>query len=186
MGQPKLSLPFGTERMLPRVARIVGEVVCPVVVVAANGQEIPPLPESVRIVRDEYEDLGPLAGIAAGLAALQNDVDAAYVTACDTPLLTPAFVSAIVARLGNSELAVVRNGRFHHPLAAVYRTSLLERVRGLVAASRLRPLFLIQESRSCEIDADELRAVDPNLDALRNTNTPEEYVEALRIAGLHE
>ena len=35
MGRPKLLLPFGDETMLARVVRIVGQVVSPVVVVAA-------------------------------------------------------------------------------------------------------------------------------------------------------
>ncbi len=69
MGRPKLSLPFGDETMLGRVVRIVGEVVSPVVVVAAAGQELPALPRETLVARDEIEAQGPLAGLAAGLAA---------------------------------------------------------------------------------------------------------------------
>ena len=39
MGQPKLSLPFGDETMLARVVRRLSEVVKPVVVCAAPGQD---------------------------------------------------------------------------------------------------------------------------------------------------
>ena len=45
MGRPKAWLPFGGELMLPRIVRILREVVEPVVVVAASDQEVPPLPE---------------------------------------------------------------------------------------------------------------------------------------------
>ena len=39
MGRPKAWLPFGDELMLQRVVRILGEVVNPIVVVAAPGQD---------------------------------------------------------------------------------------------------------------------------------------------------
>src|SRR5579871_4934557 len=70
MGRPKAWLPFGDELMLPRVVRVLRAVVDPVVVVAAPGQDVPPLPPDVEIVRDEIEGKGPLGGLAAGLAAL--------------------------------------------------------------------------------------------------------------------
>ncbi|HLQ46686.1 MAG TPA: NTP transferase domain-containing protein, partial [Planctomycetaceae bacterium] len=106
MGRPKLSLPFGSELLLPRVVRILREVVSPVVVVAAPDQLVPPLPSNVLIVRDEQEYLGPLAGMEAGLRALADAVDVAFVSACDVPLLRPEFIAEMVRRLGSHELAV--------------------------------------------------------------------------------
>src|SRR5262245_40439806 len=85
MGRPKAWLPFGGERMLPRVVRVLTEVVSPVVVVAAPDQEVPPLPASVHVVRDEERGRGPLEGLAAGLAALAGKADAAYLSSCDVP-----------------------------------------------------------------------------------------------------
>ena len=121
--------------------------------------------------------------MAVGLRALVGEVDAAFVSSCDVPLLRPAFVAEIVRRLGSHELAVPKGGAFHHPLAAVYRTSLAERASQLVAAQQLRPLFLIQESDAVEIPVDELRGADPDLQSLLNLNRPEDYAAALRLAG---
>jgi molybdopterin-guanine dinucleotide biosynthesis protein A len=86
--------------------------------------------------------------------------------------------------LGTHELAIPRDGQYHHPLAAVYRTTLELRVGRLIAEGRLRPLFLVQESDARLVDVSELRAVDSTLSSLRNTNTPEEYRDALLAAGL--
>lgn len=183
MGRPKALLPFGSEVMLQRVVRVLDEIVSPLVVVAAPGQELPPLPSEVRIVYDEQEGLGPLPAIAAGLAALPEEVDAAYVSSCDVPLLQPEFVRAIIQSLDGYELAIPRDGAFHHPLAAVYRRGLVPQIQQLVAAGRMRPLFLVRESHANEIDVEQLRPVDPRLDSLRNTNTPDEYQSALRDAG---
>jgi molybdopterin-guanine dinucleotide biosynthesis protein A len=92
MGTSKALLPFGPETMLQRVVRILGGVVSPIVAVAAAAdQELPPLPAAVILTRDEQEGRGPLEALRAGLKALPDDVDAAYVTSCDVPLLVPAF-----------------------------------------------------------------------------------------------
>jgi molybdopterin-guanine dinucleotide biosynthesis protein A len=99
MGKPKAWLPFGDEFMLQRVVRILREVVEPVGVVAAPGQDVPPLPPEVRIVRDEIEGRGPLGGLAAGLAALEGEADAVHLSSCDVPLLQAEFVCRVVEML---------------------------------------------------------------------------------------
>lgn len=186
MGQPKAWLPFGPELMLPRVVRIIGEVVSPIVVVAAVGQEVPPLPPTVQIVRDEYDTAGPLAGLAAGLAALSSTATAAYVSSCDVPLLRPEFVRKMIAHLGNAAVAIPRENSLHHPLAAVYRTDLAPKVRELLATGERRLMHLVNSVNSHIIDVEELRSADPQLQSLRNINSPEDYAAALHEAGFQK
>jgi molybdenum cofactor guanylyltransferase len=184
MGQSKAWLPFGPEVLLQRVVRVLSTVVSPVVVVAAQGQELPDLPAEVMIARDEQPALGPLGGLAAGLSALPESIEAVYAAACDAPLLKPEFVVEIIGRLKYHDIAIPRDGKYHHPLAAVYRRSVEAKVRALIAEDRLRPFFLLESSDVYEIDVEDLRRIDPELDSLRNTNTPEDYQAALAVAGL--
>jgi molybdopterin-guanine dinucleotide biosynthesis protein A len=183
MGLPKLSLPFGPELMLLRVIRLVGEVVDAVVVVAAPGQEVPPLPEGVALVRDRREQRGPLEGLSAGLSALPEDVESAYATGCDVPLLVPGLVRRMFELLGEHDVAVPKTGGYHHPLAAVYRRSVLAHVEPLLAEDRLRPFYLFEKVRTREVSAEELADVDPELASLENLNRPEDYLAALARAG---
>ena len=185
MGRPKAWLPVGGELMLQRVVRVLREAVGPVVAVAAPGQNVPPLPADVEIVRDEVEGNGPLQGLAAGLAALEGKADAAYLSACDVPFLTAAFVETVVSFLdelrgspprNTPSIAVPHVGGYHHPLAAAYRLAVRPVVAGLLAAGRLRPVFLFDAVPTRVITPDEL----PGLDPLRNLNTPEDYAAALR------
>ena len=184
MGRSKAWLPFGPERLLQRVVRIVQSVAAPVVVVAGPAQPVPSLPEDVRLLRDQEEHLGPLAGLSIGLSALQEQVDAAFVSACDVPLLMPEFVRLLVDRLGDHEAAVVWDGRHDHSVAAVYRTRLADRASRLVAAGQLRLKTLLDQCNVRRVGLDEVKTVDPNLRSLQNINTREEYHEALRQAGL--
>jgi molybdopterin-guanine dinucleotide biosynthesis protein A len=183
MGRSKALLPFGPELMLQRVVRILREAVSPVVVVASREQELPELPADVEIVRDEYDALGPLAGLAAGLKPLRGRVDAVFASSCDVPLLEPAFVRTMLSELQEADLAIPRDAQFYHPLGAVYRLSVEEPIRELISAGRLRFTLLVELSRTRIVDVNDLRRVDPELRSLRNINTPEEYAEALRLAG---
>ncbi len=70
MGCDKTWLRFGAETMLQRVVRLLAEAVHDLVVVAGVNQQLPPLDGAVRVLRDRHPDLGPLEGIAVGLAAL--------------------------------------------------------------------------------------------------------------------
>jgi molybdopterin-guanine dinucleotide biosynthesis protein A len=187
MGRPKWSLRIGEETFLERTLRVLEPVVGPRVVVAAADQQLPELPGDVAVVRDRVPEKGPLAGISGGLDALADmpdPPDAAYVTACDSPLLRPEFVCAIVDAIGDCDLAVPRDDCFYHPLAAIYRLSLAATARRLVEQGQLRPQFLIEAARSRIVDVEDLRRVDPRLDSLRNTNTPEDYAALLTAAGL--
>lgn len=180
MGRPKAWLPFGQELMLPRVVRLLSEVVSPLVVVAAPGQDIPPLPPDVTIVRDEEKGRGPLQGLAAGLRALQHRADAAYASSCDVPFLQPAFVRRLIDLLGDQHICVPHVGGYHHPLAAVYRLEVMEAVERSLQANRLRPVFLFDAVPTRIVEAAELAEVDPSFQTLRNLNTPEDYEAALK------
>ncbi len=179
MGRPKAWLPFAGRPMLVRVVEVIGRVVPRVVAVAAPGQDLPPLPEGVRVVHDAEGGRGPLEGIAAGLAALDGVADAAYISSCDVPFLEEAFIRRMFELLGDDEVAVPDVGGYRHPLAGVYRVRVLPAVRGLLAAGRLRTADLFDAVPTRLVREEEL----PGVASLRNVNTPEEYEGAMREAG---
>lgn len=188
MGAAKAGLDFGGQSLLARVVGVLAPLVQPLIVVAAESQELPPLPPGVLIARDEQPGRGPLQGIAGGLALAAPFAQAAYIASCDAPLLEAAFVREMLRRFiaagPECEIAVAAEGEFVQPLAAVYRTALVGRIHGLLAAERMRPLFLMQASHTLRVSVEELRAVDPDLRSLRNVNTPADYVAALAACGL--
>jgi molybdenum cofactor guanylyltransferase len=184
MGTSKAMLSFGNETMLQRVVRLLQTVVSPIVLVAAGEQTLPPLPEGVIITRDEREKLGPLEGIRAGLAALSESIEAAYVTSCDVPLMEPAFVRRMIELLGDDDISLVEIDGFPHPLSAVYRRTALPHAESLLAQDKRRPIFLCDLMRTRRVKPDEVADVDPRLRTLRNLNTKEDYLAALAEANL--
>jgi molybdopterin-guanine dinucleotide biosynthesis protein A len=191
MGRPKAWLPFGNEALLQRVVRRLSEAAWPIVVVRAPGQELPSLPPDVRVAEDHREGRGPLQGLAAGLAVLEGIADAAFVSSTDAPFVEPALVRYLFGLQGGAYDVVVPHVEgHHHPLAAIYSLSVRPEIERLLSEDRLRPFFLFERVRTLVVaetqlrEAPEIMPVDPDLRALRNMNTPADYVTALQDAVL--
>ncbi|HEV8060223.1 MAG TPA: molybdenum cofactor guanylyltransferase [Gemmataceae bacterium] len=183
MGQTKASLPFGDQTLLTRVVERISEAVSAVIVVAAVEQECGSLPKTAKLVHDDEPGRGPLAGLAAGLAALADNCEAAYVSSCDSPFVSPSVIRRLFELLGTDAICVPYvDGRLH-PLAAVYRVDVLPLVRSHLALSRLRLTDLVKEAPTRLVGEIELRDIDPEFESLRNVNTPAEYRQALKDAG---
>ena len=186
MGTPKAALEWHGSTLLRRVVGIVGRAVDgPVIVVRAPDQELPSLPADVEIVEDAREGRGPLQGLQAGLAAARAHAPVAYASSTDVPLLHPRFVRRVVAAVDDAtDVALPQIHGFPQPLAAAYRTELVEIVARLVAEDRMRPAFLFEACRTTRLDADAmlgdpaLAALDPELDSVLNLNEPADYEAA--------
>ncbi|MEV5412736.1 NTP transferase domain-containing protein [Thermopolyspora sp. NPDC052614] len=187
MGTSKAWLEWHGSTLLYRAVAVVGRAVeGPVVVVAAPGQELPPLPSGVAVVEDPVEGRGPMQGLAVGLAAVADRAESAFVCSTDLPFLHPAFVRCVLRGLGDSGVDValpVARG-FRQPLAAGYRTGLAGLVADLLDKGDLRPGMLFKHCEVAWLDdarllADsELARRDPELDSVVNVNTREDYEEA--------
>jgi molybdopterin-guanine dinucleotide biosynthesis protein A len=193
MGTPKAALEWHGSTLLRRTVGIVARATGgPVVVVRAAGQELPELPGPVTVVDDPREGKGPVQGIAAGLAALAGQAEAAFITSTDLPFLHPAFIRRVLRVIDTPDgdpadrpdvaLPVARG--YPQPLAAGYRTSLAGLAERLVKSGRLRPAFLFAECAVTRLDDAQLltdpvlAALDPDLDSVLNVNTPDDYAQA--------
>jgi len=186
MGTPKAALEWHGSTLLRRTVGIVARVSDgPVVVVRAPGQALPELPATVEVADDPREGLGPVQGLAAGLAAVADRAEAAFVCSTDLPFLHPAFVRRVLRAVADGAdvgLPIARG--YPQPLAAAYRTTLAPVAGRLVAEQRLRPAFLFEECTVTRLDEAALRgdpilaALDPDLDSVVNVNEPGDYQAA--------
>lgn len=179
MGRPKEFLPFGSETLLARVIRIVASRSTVVVVSAAVGQRLPPIPDgiAVEVVRDPEPDRGPLQGLAVGLATLSGRVDWAFACASDAPMIEPAWIDRLLdCEDAELDLILPRIAGRDQPLAAIYRTgpAALEADR-LLASGQSRLSLLADRLRTRRLSEASFLEVDPEFRTLRNLNTPGEY-----------
>lgn len=183
MGTSKVALEWHGSTLLRRTTGVLARAVdgC-VLVVRAPGQPLPELDPAVEVVEDPVEGLGPLQGLAAGLAAVAGRAEVAFVCSTDLPFLHPSFVRGVLAAVAEHIDVVLPEARgFPQPLAAAYRTTLAPLLGELVAAGRLRPALLFEQCRVTRLDdaallADPvLAAHDPALDSVFNVNEPADY-----------
>ncbi|MEP7216014.1 MAG: molybdenum cofactor guanylyltransferase [Anaerolineaceae bacterium] len=153
-------------------------VVQALVIVKAPSQQLPPIDVTVAVtvVDDEYDALGPLAGLVTGFGAVTTEL--CFATACDAPLLSAALVEFLAGLAHEADVVVPNVEGFMQPLAAVYRPSTCRSpfVR-LVALGALRIVPAYAGLRTIVVSEDEVRRIDPELRSFRNANRPERLAE---------
>ncbi len=172
MGRAKAWLPWRGRPMVAHLVAVLREVADEVVVVTSRDLELPPLP--ARVVRDPDPGLGPLAGIAEGLAHV--DADLAYACGTDTPFLRPEFVRAVLSAGGAAAPEV--DGHVQ-TLAAAYPRAGRREALSLLARGRRRALDLLEALGYRTLREDEL----PDLDSVRSLDTPDAYLAAVAADG---
>ena len=186
MGSPKAALDWHGSTLLRRVTGLAQRTVAgPVVVVRAPGQKLPELHPSVEVVADAREGRGPLQGLAAGLGAIGDRAEVAFVSSTDVPLLHPAFIRRVIGSFSpDVDVVLPEVHGYRQPLSAAYRTGLLPAVEALIADEKLKPAFLFERCHVLRLDEAEMlrdRAVatgDPDLASVSNLNEPSDYEEA--------
>jgi molybdopterin-guanine dinucleotide biosynthesis protein A len=176
MGRAKALLEFDGEPLIAHLVRRLRELFDEVVIVAAPGQDIPPL--AATLVRDEVAYQGPVGGISYGLRAASGE--ACFVTSCDVAFLNAPLISHLVAQISNHDVVVPYWEERFQPLHAVYRRSVLPLLEGQLERGELRPIYLFDKVRTLKIGADEIRRFDPDGLSFLNMNTPDDYDQALR------
>jgi molybdopterin-guanine dinucleotide biosynthesis protein A len=128
-----------------------------------------------RTVRDVASGVGPLAGIAAGLAAMTTPW--LFVVAGDMPYLDGAILDLMLAaRRPDLDAIGLRVGELPEPLLCLLHARSRGAVERRVAAGRFKASGLLTDEnlRVHWIEELALRAIDPDLTALINVNQPED------------
>jgi molybdopterin-guanine dinucleotide biosynthesis protein A len=179
-GRDKLAEPLDGRPLLHHAVAAVQAVATDVVVVVVAPGTIIEAPVGARLVHDAEAFEGPLAGLAAGLAALDPAVDRAIVVAGDMPSLQPTVLARLIGAIGSTaDVAVLElDGRLvPFPMA-------LRPPEALVAARRLlatgeRRLRAVPETLPTQIIAEATwRLDDPGSATLRDIDTPADLVDA--------
>ncbi|MEU2610755.1 NTP transferase domain-containing protein [Micromonospora sp. NPDC007271] len=133
-GVDKPARPVGGRPMLHRVLAAVADA-APRIVVGPAG----PLPEGVRLTREQPPGGGPVAAAAAGLALLDPGTPTVALLAADLPLLTPAALADLRRALEGSAAGVAcyvdGDGR-RQQLCGVWRAGALRAAVDRLAADR--------------------------------------------------
>ena len=169
----RLHAPYRTTTL---VSRTVGS---QIVVVATPGQQLPELPIGVQVVEDPVEGLGPMRGIATGLAAVADRASCIRLST-DMPFLHP-----------RSSIVCCTSSRSPTPMSCYPRRGVSDSRSqpsterrwpayvNLALGGELRPGMLFEHCRLQRIDEElladaGLARFDADLESVMNLNTPDE------------
>lgn len=171
-------VPIDGERMLVRVVRALDRVADDVVI-DCRADQVEPFRNALETVAvepsfavDEQPDGGPIAGLANGLAAIDDDEIA--VLSCDRPGVTPGVLDRLRSRRRREDLDVAVPTIDGHvqPLCGVYRTEgIREAVDEALATGERRLCAIPRDLASCAVTERALAdVVDPA--AIASVDTP--------------
>ncbi|HUP20757.1 MAG TPA: molybdenum cofactor guanylyltransferase [Gemmatimonadota bacterium] len=172
LGGPKATLDWGGRPLLLHVLDRLAPLAERVVVAARPGQDLPP--GGYERVDDALADAGPLAGLAAGLAAIAPLEPAALVAvaACDYPYADPRLFLALAAlAAATDDVVLPRHGGHAHPLQALWRARAGAACSAALDRGQRRIRSALESLSVRAVEAAELPGIDPDR-ALLNLNDP--------------
>jgi molybdopterin-guanine dinucleotide biosynthesis protein A len=160
-----------------RLAEVTGDVV----VVLAPGAPEPSVPQGTpaRYVRDPREGEGPLAGVVAGLGAVDRAL--AIIAGGDMPTLSTVVLLEMlrVAAESSVEAVALQDGDRTRPLPVVVRSARARDVGHALLHEGERSLHAwLQGMRVAVIDEATWTALDPDRETLKDVDEPDDIVPA--------
>lgn len=179
-GSPKAFLPYKGSSLAAHVLRQAARWSPDVFAVGRQEDQVPPdARKEFRVVTDFLRKEGPLSGLHAALSNCAKP--ALFLRGVDMPLLNGTLLKWFVngfKESGHPDAVVPQvQGRWE-PLCALWNRNLASRL----AEGRWHSFQALLNSRKLRIlsvSEEELRAVDPRLDCLRNFNSAHDWKQFL-------
>jgi molybdenum cofactor guanylyltransferase len=146
-------------------------------IATASGSEKFSLPQEIRLLPDEIDSQGPIAGLQAAIQ-FGTELGARHVMImpCDTPFLPDELLTLLQKSIGTAQSALPQYAGCLHPACSLWSTEILGLLREYVATGRRS---LIGFAEVVEYVTVEIPTV--SYDLFFNINTVEDIARAERI-----
>jgi len=137
----------------------------------------------LRLVPDLRPGRGALGGLYTAIASAAQPVVA--VAACDMPFASAPLLEAASRLLVEeaADVVIARSDEGYEPLHAVYRrATCLPAIEAALDADQWKVIAWFPQVKVRILTSEEIKRYDPSGLAFWNVNTPEEFVEAEKIA----
>ncbi len=173
----KSALVVGTASILDRQLAVLRGLTPHILLVTSDRGRVQAAPAGVRIVIDRVPGAGALGGLYTALE--EAATDQVFVIGCDMPFVTAPFISYLVERGRDVDVAVPRDARGRHPLCASYARRTAAHLRARIEAGALRVGDALEGLDNMrDIGPDEVAPFDRDGRLLLNVNTAEDYTRA--------
>jgi len=181
MGEDKALKSFLGRPLIQRVMERLSPIADELIVTTNRPEEYSFL--GLRLFPDLKPGRGALGGLYTAIASASSPVVA--VVACDMPFASATLIEAANRLLLDEEADVViaKTDEGYEPIHAVYRRgTCLPAIEAAIAADLWKVIVWFPQVKVRVLTSDEIRRYDPQGLAFWNVNTPEEFIEAEKIA----
>lgn len=134
MGTNKSLLPIGGKKAISHIVDKLTHCTDEVIIIANEKQPYQFL--NKQIFSDRFMNRGPLAGLEA--AMYHYDAELYYVAACDMPFVSCQIYEYLAEHITGYDIVIPVYENREHPLAGIYRHSVLPHIQAQVKRNRLR------------------------------------------------
>ncbi len=126
---------------------------------------------SCRIIADEFQKIGPIAGIHSALK--NSKTDYIIILPCDSPMVKPQFVQYLISQIEENDKAIVPQYQENkEPLFSIYHKSILAVVESQISNRDYRLTHLLDQVKAKVIEV-------TDRSCFVNINTPEDFSKYL-------
>lgn len=151
-------------------------------IIIVSNKMTPCIGVNYKVVCDEIKDIGPLGGIHVGLKNSKSQY--AYFTACDMPIINIDYIRFMKDKIrdnirDNIEACVTIIGNRVEPFNCFYSSSLLSKIKELIAKKNTAPRFLLNDMNTIYIDEEQAKKNSGNLNMFTNLNNTKDLANYL-------
>jgi molybdopterin-guanine dinucleotide biosynthesis protein A len=181
MGEDKALKPFLRRPLIQHVIERIQPIADEIIITTNRPDDYAFLGQ--RLVSDLVPGRGALGGLYTALASANGDLVA--VVACDMPFASSLLIQAAARLLVEEEADVViaKTAEGYEPFHAVYRrAACVPAIQSAIEADKWKVIAWFPSVKVRELSAEEIAQFDPSGLCFWNVNTPEEFLEAERLA----
>ncbi|MBV6465657.1 MAG: molybdenum cofactor guanylyltransferase [Anaerolineae bacterium] len=185
MGQDKALKPFLGRPLIRYVIDRLASLADEIIVTTNRPDDYAFL--DLRLVPDLAPGRGSLGGLYTALASATRPI--VGVVACDMPFASAALLETATRLLVEeaADVVIAKTEEGYEPFHAVYRRAVcVPAIQSAIEADKWKVISWFPAVKVRELTPAEVSAADPEGRAFRNVNTPEEFVEAERLAKLSD
>ncbi len=175
-GAVKALLDVGGQTILDTLLTTLSGRFVEMLLVAKEPEAFLPLQQAApwRLVLDARPGRSSLTGIHTALVSARTEH--VFITACDTPLLRPALLDALLGHLRPEDDVVLprKPDGYFEPLCALYSRRCLPHIEAQLDREDHKIIRFFDRVRVSPLPVEALLRADPELVSFRNANTPEE------------
>lgn len=145
-------------------------------IISTNSSDLAFL--QVKLVSDEFQEIGPIAGILSALKQIKTDK--AIILSCDTPFINESIIKYMLESSINYDVVLPVFKDYLQPMTGVFDKKIIPIIEKEIESGNYIPPKIFEKTNLNKLKIDKT-IKGWHKDLFFNVNSPEDYEKAKRI-----